>query len=109
METVHGHDHTRELVVTKHGHQLELDANTFFVELDLVPQSQIVADLVERDPQGHIMVNARSRISMEGLFAAGDVTESSSSESSSPSPRAPKRHLWPTSTCSAKPTSLARR
>lgn len=75
VEAVHGDDYARKLIVTKEGESRELEADAFFVELELVPQSQIVADLVERDPRGHILVDARNRTSTEGLFAAGDVTD----------------------------------
>ena len=52
-----------------------LEADAFFVEVDLVPQSEIVAGLVERDERGRIKVDARNRTSAEGIFAAGDVTD----------------------------------
>ncbi len=52
-----------------------LEADAFFVEVDLVPQSEIVEGLVERDERGRIKVDARNRTSAEGIFAAGDVTD----------------------------------
>jgi alkyl hydroperoxide reductase subunit F len=45
-----------------------------FVELGLVPNSQMVAGLVELDPQGRIRVDCMARTSIPGIFAAGDVT-----------------------------------
>jgi alkyl hydroperoxide reductase subunit F len=52
-----------------------LEADAFFVEVDLLPQSDIVAHLVTRDKRGRIKVDSRNRTSAEGLFAAGDVTD----------------------------------
>jgi alkyl hydroperoxide reductase subunit F len=72
---VKGDEYARKIVVSKNGDSHELEADAFFVELDLVPQSDIAAGLVARDEQGHIMVDARNRTSTEGLFAAGDVTD----------------------------------
>ena len=40
-----------------------------------MPQSDIVAGLVERDEGKRIKVDARNRTSAAGVFAAGDVTD----------------------------------
>jgi len=53
--------------------QRQLEADAFFVELDLVPQSDIVADLVELDEMLRIKIDARNRTTAEAIFAAGDV------------------------------------
>ena len=71
VKEVHGDDYARKLIVEKDGEQHVLEGDAFFVELELVPQSQIVADLVELDPMGHILVDARNRTSTEGIVAAG--------------------------------------
>jgi thioredoxin reductase len=75
VDEVKGDEYARKIVVSKNGDSQELEADAFFVELDLVPQSEIVAGLVARDSQNHIMVDARNRTSTEGIFAAGDVTD----------------------------------
>ena len=41
----------------------------------LVPNSEMVADLVDLDHQGRVKIDARSRTSVPGIFAAGDVTD----------------------------------
>jgi alkyl hydroperoxide reductase subunit F len=74
VESVKGDEYARQLVVSKNGESLELEADAFFVELELVPQSDIVADFVERDHLGRIVVDCRNQTSHEGVFAAGDVT-----------------------------------
>lgn len=75
VKEVLGDDYARKIVVAKNGDKKDLEADAFFVELELIPQSEIVADLVARDEREHIMVDARNKTSMEGIFAAGDVTD----------------------------------
>jgi alkyl hydroperoxide reductase subunit AhpF len=43
--------------------------------MGLVPNSQMVQDLVELDESGHIKVDCLTRTSLPGVFAAGDVTD----------------------------------
>lgn len=74
VNAVKGDEYARTLVVEKDGQTLELGADAFFVELELVPQSDIVADLVERNELGNIVVDCANHTSHEGIFAAGDVT-----------------------------------
>lgn len=75
VEAVLGDVYARRLVIAREDERREVEADAFFVEIDLAPQSEIVADLVECDEQGHIKVDARNRTSLEGVFAAGDVTD----------------------------------
>ena len=75
VEEVLGDEYARKVIVSKNGDKKELEADAFFVELELVPQSGIIADLVERDDGDHIVVDARNKTSMDGVFAAGDVTD----------------------------------
>lgn len=75
VDAVKGDEYARKIVVSKNGDSEELEADAFFVELNLVPQSDILAGMVARDEQNRIMVDARNRTSAEGIFAAGDVTD----------------------------------
>lgn len=52
----------------------ELMADAIFVEMALVPNSQMVAGLVELDDEGRIKVDCGCRTNVPGIFAAGDVT-----------------------------------
>lgn len=67
-----------ERVVIKNpaGEEFRLEADGTFVEMGLVPNSQMVADLVELDEQGRIKIDCFARTSVPGIFAAGDVTDS---------------------------------
>ena len=75
VDEVQGDEYARKLIVSKNGDTAELNADAFFVELELVPQAEVVKDFVDRDELGHIKIDARNRTSTEGLFAAGDVTD----------------------------------
>jgi thioredoxin reductase len=74
--SVLGDDYARAVVVTQpNGNTLELHADAFFVELGLMPNSELVRSLVALDAQGRVEIDARNRTSAPGLFAAGDVTD----------------------------------
>lgn len=52
----------------------ELPVDRAFVALGVVPNSAVVADLVETDADGFILVNAFHETWTPGLYAAGDVS-----------------------------------
>jgi thioredoxin reductase len=60
--------------VARSGHVQRLPVQAVFVDLGLVPNAQIVRQLVELDQQGFIVIDAQQQTSLPGLFAAGDVT-----------------------------------
>jgi len=64
----------RVVVRGPEGEEMELSADGTFVEMALIPNSQIVADLVELDDAGRIKVDCFNRTNVPGVFAAGDVT-----------------------------------
>ena len=74
VRAVKGDKHARSVVVGKDGDERELKMDAAFVELELMPRSEMVAHLVELDPQGRIKIDAENRTSRTGIFAAGDVT-----------------------------------
>ncbi len=74
VESVLGDDYARKIIVENDENQVELLADAFFVELDLIPHSEMVSDLVELDDSKKIVVDSQNRTSQEGMFAAGDVT-----------------------------------
>lgn len=75
-EEVNGENgYARSVMVRKNGDAREITADAIFVELGLVPNSDFVANLVARDGDGRIKIDARNRTSAPGIFAAGDVTD----------------------------------
>jgi alkyl hydroperoxide reductase subunit F len=72
---VKGDDYAKSLVVRdRQGKTTELPTEGTFVEMALVPNSQIVADFVALDEQKRIIIDCGNHTSVPGIFAAGDVT-----------------------------------
>ncbi len=58
------------------GEEKELATQGVFVEIGVVPNTEIVKDLVATDDYGHIIVDYKNgATSVPGIFAAGDVTQ----------------------------------
>ncbi|RCW55673.1 glutaredoxin 3 [Halanaerobium sp. ST460_2HS_T2] len=53
----------------------ELDINGLFIEIGLVANSAFVSDLLETNKQKEIIINERNETGVEGIWAAGDVTD----------------------------------
>jgi alkyl hydroperoxide reductase subunit F len=66
--------YARSIVIEYDGRHQEIPSDAIFIEKQLVPHSELVADLVELDECGFIKVDERNHTSLPGLFAAGDVT-----------------------------------
>ena len=58
----------------KTGNTKQLDVTGIFIEIGLVPNSDMVKDLVKLTPAGEIPINASCETEIPGLFAAGDVS-----------------------------------
>lgn len=67
-----------ESVLVRHrgdGEAREIPVDGLFIELGLMPNSQLVADLGISDSSGRIVVDSKCVASYPGIFAAGDVTD----------------------------------
>lgn len=56
------------------GNSQTLPLSAVFVQIGLVPNSEIAKGLVTMTPQGEIEIDAKCRTSKAGIFACGDVT-----------------------------------
>lgn len=56
------------------GKIIEYEADGMFVEMGLIPNSDMAKDLVKLDERSRIIVDSANRTSVPGVFAAGDVT-----------------------------------
>jgi thioredoxin reductase len=65
----------RVILETPEGGEAEIGTDGVFVELGLIPNSELVKHLAERDDRGRIVVDNHNRTNCLGLFAAGDVTD----------------------------------
>ena len=52
-----------------------LDVTGIFIEIGLVPNTDVVQDLAELDQRREVSVTATNETSVPGLYAAGDVTD----------------------------------
>ncbi|MBU4304598.1 MAG: FAD-dependent oxidoreductase [Candidatus Omnitrophica bacterium] len=59
--------------VSQNSQVYHLSVKGVFVEIGLIPNSQCAAE-VDKNTQGEIIVDCRNRTNVEGMFAAGDVT-----------------------------------
>lgn len=74
---VAGHPYLKEMTVrSATGQEQVIPVSGLFVELGLIPNSDLVKGLVELDEEGRIVVDCRGATSRPGIFAAGDVTSS---------------------------------
>ncbi len=58
----------------KTGALKQLEVSGVFVEIGLVPNSDMVKELVKLNPRGEVSVNSSCETEVPGFFAAGDVT-----------------------------------
>ena len=64
----------RIVVEDPDGVESDIPADGTFVEMALLPNNKMVVDLAELDEEGFIKVDGYNRTSIDGLYAAGDVT-----------------------------------
>lgn len=72
-----GDAYAQAVAVEVDGRHEEIRIDAIFVEKQLIPNSGLVRDLVELDAQGFVRVDPRNRTNVPGLFAAGNLTTSS--------------------------------
>ncbi|MDP2737052.1 MAG: FAD-dependent oxidoreductase [bacterium] len=53
----------------------ELEIDGLFIEIGHEPKTEVVANLVETDTLGQVVVDLSGKTSCDGVFAAGDVTQ----------------------------------
>jgi len=56
------------------GEVKKLDVEGVFIEIGLLPNSNLVIDTVETNRQGEIVIDYKCRTGLSGVFACGDVT-----------------------------------
>ena len=77
LEEIKGRDEVEGLViknvVTGASSEVETDGIFFFV--GMIPQTELVRDLVECDDKDYIAVNEKKETSVPGIYAVGDCTQ----------------------------------
>jgi alkyl hydroperoxide reductase subunit AhpF len=75
VSRVLGNGYAERIVVKDpEGNESDIPADGTFVEMGLMPNSAMIADVVKTDDQGFIEVDCHNRTNVPGVFAAGDVT-----------------------------------
>jgi alkyl hydroperoxide reductase subunit F len=70
-----GDDYANKVVVKDpKGETSEISFDGSFVEKDLIPNTQFLGNLVKLDEQNRIVIDSHNHTSIDGIFAAGDVT-----------------------------------
>lgn len=73
---VKGDKFVTSIVYKKDGRKVELPVKGIFVEIGSVPNTDFIKNLVDMDKKNHIAVNPKNQsASVEGIWAAGDVTD----------------------------------
>ncbi len=75
LREVRGEEYVEGVVVRGQGQTKEIPVDGLFVELGLVPNSQLATDLVLTNASGKIVIDSKCATSRPGIFAAGDVTD----------------------------------
>ena len=75
---IHGSEHVEGLTVKAlaTGQTRRLDVQGVFIEIGLFPNSEFILDLLDTNERGEIKVDSRGKTGVNGVFAAGDVTDS---------------------------------
>ena len=72
---VKGDDFARSVMVQDPDGKISaIEADGTFIEMALIPNSQMIANMVNLDDQGRIVVDCANHTNVPGIFAAGDVT-----------------------------------
>jgi alkyl hydroperoxide reductase subunit F len=74
---IRGDDRMRNVLVLDKASNTErsIEADGLFIEIGNIPNSDLVKGLVETNDHGEVIVDAKQATSLEGAFAAGDVTD----------------------------------
>lgn len=75
LREVRGDQYVESIIVRGKGETKEILVDGLFVELGLIPNSQLVSDLVLTNSSGKVVVDSKCATSRPGIFAAGDVTD----------------------------------
>ncbi len=73
VKEISGDNFVKAMAVEKDGQSHRLEVSGIFVEIGLIPNSEF-DKITKHNEYGEIVVNDRNNTSVEGVFAAGDVT-----------------------------------
>lgn len=75
LQEIKGSDKVTSVLIKHHDTIVEREVQGVFIEIGQDPNSDLVKDLAELDDNRYIKVDKYGATSLEGLYAAGDVTD----------------------------------
>jgi len=73
VKRIYGDVFVKGIEVEQNGGKIDLEVEGIFVEIGLIPNSGFI-DIVDKNERTEIIVDCYNRTNIEGIFAAGDVT-----------------------------------
>ena len=76
VEEIIGEDKLESVVIqdNKENNKKKLDVDGLFIEIGLVANTDFVSDLIDVNKQKEIIIDDKNQTNVEGIWAAGDVT-----------------------------------
>jgi alkyl hydroperoxide reductase subunit F len=74
VTAIHGETFVKSIDIVREGKEQTLGAEGIFVEIGSIPSTTFLPPGVELNELGEIIIDSNNRTSLNGLFAAGDVT-----------------------------------
>ncbi|MFH1063358.1 MAG: FAD-dependent oxidoreductase [Candidatus Omnitrophota bacterium] len=71
---ISGETFVKSLSVKQQDKEFDIDVEGIFVEIGLIPNSEC-ASILAKNKKGEIIVDSHNQTNVEGIFAAGDVTD----------------------------------
>jgi alkyl hydroperoxide reductase subunit F len=77
VEEIIGNEYVESIVIKNivQDKKVNLDVQGIFIEIGLMPNTDFCKGFVELNNWGEIVINSRNETSVQGVFAAGDVTD----------------------------------
>lgn len=74
LKRINGKEKVESVILDVNGQEKEMRIDGVFIEVGLTPNSEFVKDFVALNKWGEIIVDCSCKTSVEGCFAAGDIT-----------------------------------
>jgi len=75
VQEILGKERVEKLKLLKKGKESYLEVDGLFVEIGSIPSTYFAKNLVRFNDLGEIIIDKENQTSVEGIFAAGDVTD----------------------------------
>ncbi|MDZ7798937.1 MAG: thioredoxin-disulfide reductase [Patescibacteria group bacterium] len=74
---IKGNDSVNKLIINQENKEKEIEVEGVFIEIGFEVKADFIKDIVKLDKKNQIVIDQDCRTSEEGIFAAGDVTNTS--------------------------------